>query len=52
MCLITFPAETTKFGILELDKDRRVTAFLEKPDLGSTLSRWAVSAFGLQVIPQ
>ena len=39
--------DTSRSGILELDNERKVVSFLEKPDPSSTLSRWAVSQYFL-----
>jgi hypothetical protein len=38
-----FTLDTKKSGIVELDNENKVVAFLEKPDPTTTSSRWAVS---------
>ncbi|XP_028398932.1 uncharacterized protein LOC114522436 isoform X2 [Dendronephthya gigantea] len=38
-------SDTKRSGILELDKENKVVAFLEKPDPDSTSSRWACPCF-------
>ncbi len=45
LCYKTDDAGAAKYGILELDEHRRVTAFLEKPGPAATTSRWACPCF-------